>query len=1236
MTVIIKGIEDPQFGERALAIHPAISPGADAAERDAQAWRRRSRYFSGRSVTDRALNADQRHVQGALVTSAQRLASGVVAGLEAHVEGERLEPRLHIAPGIGLTVTGEDVRVPLPLEIDARALIVDDGVAELRSLGEHLDADPTDARIYVLQLRPAVLHRVGESDPNDPCEVDPAELAFQDEQLVDGCRVRLRPLPESLWPAPTTPPRWRNALAHAVFEAEAALPRGTHFPFEHGGLAIGLLGFPQGDAPAFLDIHTVARMGGHASGRHGSWGAPGTSRLWQARFEQFLTQLRETDMNGLIAAGLDTQFRWLPPVGMLPPGSVDLRGDRGEPDYPLPHPTILPADFVLEAVPVELEGLDEYLHAGAFQAPLDLLAQEQIQVLVPIPQQHFDPDLLIVEDETPDEFRETIELFLLRLNHRLGRRFSVRIYARHLADHLFGEPTSHALDPDAVAGEIDAYFPVDAILEARGELLPPPESTAAEITRERLLKLVATMSDAVGVLDDGDSKNPLAALLNAIMVENGRPEPDLLGDTLPHSQLPHNYVGRRFGGAGLVGFGNALARRLVLAAERIEVAFTRVQAELHGLRAYMVGEDAAHQLLSSPVVAAIARRSIEPASAPTLSTFKRFILSQEASLVVDPNDSDTLNVVTAGIPTGGKQISSSILFGQDLMARLQRPVALDSAETARRAKIAALQSLLFIHSELGLSLHGLDFPVLRRPHITPPLVQDEAITIDHIATAIDQWLHLNEWPHDDIEAGSAETVFFAQSVRSLEELVAALRIGEARLTAYEAVLDLTRAEVDTLRAIHSSTTQRLAQLQDEISELRHDVRVARALEREDVARAIRLNTRRRQVIDEHVPFLVFRRPRTTDATRSVPSVQLQPGRASAAVPECLAAEFEAPEQLRVMIDLVREMPLRWLVVGPELAARINRWPALRQLAEVAWHRANNPEPFDYDAFDGPAFTDRVGARLRGLYHAQRDAFVALRLSAGAWLGTQAHMQFAWHRLLQTVQRNATVNDLLLSPHGRQDVMRDMSEVLTDLYRVAACIYVRLRAVPPIVRLGWVELVSEEDDDPIDLDDLSILPAWESVDRVDRRELQTLVDWLFDQFSTEHDGARDFVQDLVRVALLSSAHAPVQQVLDAQIVNPRPVTRGGRIDLRLDHRRVRVGMHVLLYADASRSRAVGHGIIDDLAQGLASVRVIETELDRAVSPARALVSEPSAGPRVILGDGSAVQIGVASRFSRSEG
>jgi len=1226
---------DPALGERALAVHPPIAPGGDAADFDAQGWGRRTRYVAGRSVTDRALQTDQRHVEGHIPTAGQRLAPGVVVGLEVTIEGTRAQPVLHIAPGIGVCLNGEDVRVMHPVEIPAGVLWVtsptDD---EPQRLADLLASDLAGARGLIVQLRPVVVERTGVDDADDPCEVDPEAIAFTDEQLVDGCRVRLYALDLASGLAGDN---FRNQVAYAVFEREAELGM-EQLPWQPGGLPIALLGFPPGaGADPFVDIHAAARRGGQANPRQPRVPSTGTPALWQARFEQFIAQVADSDIEELTTNGLDGQFRWLPPVGMLPPGTIDVRGDIGEPDFPLPAPTIFPEEFVLEAVPVEIEALDEYLRASASLAPFDTLRQEQVQVLVPVPQRHFDPDLLIVEDETPDEFRDAIERFLLVLNHRLGRRRFVRAAERYVERALHGRDLSFAEEPTAVSGEVPAFFPVDQVLVEAGLPVPAAETMVGGEVTPRLIDLLTQMYNAVGGPANGSPINPLSAVLRAAALYHGvEPPPVTALQQNTSAELADFFIEHRFGGKGLVGFTNFCVRQLVLASERITLAFERLQAELHRIRQYVSGAQVADQLASSPIISAVAIRDRSAQPPLRLTAFAAALRSTEGEPVLPGEQKVFTTVPTQGIATGGRAIASSVLFNRNLLQRLDSsPPSFDASANADRATREALRTILHIQDDLGLSLDGIVFPerLFNRANTDPQLPNGAPVTIEVVRNEIGRWLNKGIWEHefDGDGAKVSEADFFGNAVRRLEEMVAVLRIAEARLTAYEAVVNLMRDEIAERRAVATMIADRLAELQDEIEELRHDVRVARALEREEMTRAVRVNQRRAQVIAEHVPFLVFRRPRSVEAVRVPPSVPLATASDPEIVPDCLDEQIIPPEQLSAMLDLIRELPVNRLKIGPGVVQQFDRLPQLLALADFVRHAAVTRPPVFYDPFAGELFSDKTGAALRARYSAHREINGRLRTARGQQLSTIAYRTHSWSRLQAFVQETATIGDISSAPHVDLRRIQPLAKELDHIARVAACLYERFKAVLPVVRLAWVRQVSEEDEDVVRLDDLSVLPSWERVDRIHRRDLQSLIDWLFNRFDPEHDDGIAYVSDLVRVALLLSGHAPVQRVLDAVVVGPRPVSMGGIVRLQIDPARVRVGMHVELFADATRKITVAAGIIDDLAEGVVAVKLVSTTAG-AVRPTHALISDPATGPTVKLAGGRRQSVGLASKLS----
>jgi hypothetical protein len=1223
VTTIVRGIPDPVASERVLDVHPALAPYVEAA------WRKRTNFFPGRSVNDLALTAEQAERGGRLASGAQGLAPGVVVGLEASLEGAGELLTLHVAPGLGLSITGEDARLTRPLEVRALDLVVDDE-ATLRDV---LADAGTEARAFVVQLRPITVDQVGEHDPDDPCEIDPTELAFQDELTVDGCRVRLRALAV---PLPAAGPRFRNELAHAVLAAEAALPPGQVPAWAPGGVPIALLAFPGGGAAPILDLHAVARDGGGALGPRplreatdlvvsgAGWGA---ERLWQARFQQFLAELREADFEALRTAGLAARFRYLPPVGMLPTDAIDVRGDRGEPDLPLPAPPILPASFVIEAVPVELESLDDFLRAGAFQAPIDLGAAEQVQILVPVPQQHFDPDLLLVEDETPDEFRVVIQHFLLRLNHRRGRRFWVRLHDRVLADFVSNEGRDYPPEPDAIDGELSYAFPTDADLPSWEEV-PPPEQMYAHTLPDELRALGVKMDESVGA--GPPERRLLAVLLFHIANDHGfvgPDRPDISSFNITRDELVKRFMLTRFGGRGLAGFVESLGRRLINAAEKLDLSFARLESELFRLRAFMAGEEAATQMATSPALAAVSTRSLARPTPIRLEQFRRNVFLDVGRRQVTPAATE-VHIPSSSVPTGDREVATAVVFGKNIFQRLTSSVATDAKESARRTRIAAYRTLIALHDS-GLALDGLLFPGFMETLPVPgqPLPRDRTETIDRIRGFVQSFEIDGTWIHDPPEPSSDEAGFFAGAVRSLEQTIAGIRLAEARLTAFEAVMTIARDKLGEVTATWDQVRRRLAELEDDIAEIRQDIRVARVLEREESARARATNAQRRQVIAEHVPFLLLRRPRTTDGMLPVPSYAAQPAVRPDAVPASLAADFEAPEQLRAMVDLLKDARIEWVKAARELVRGINRWAALQQLVEVAAHRARFPEPLGYAPFEGAAFTDRTGLRLRALFVEQRRVADAVRQRAGTLLDARSHRQLSWNQLLVLAEQLATVNDLLLARHGRQDVANKMADELTNVYRVSASLFEHFRRVPPIIRLAWVEALSENDAQ-VDLRNLSVLPSWGQVHRVARGEMQSLVDWLYGRVDERHLDALSFMNDLVRVTLLLSSHAPVNRILGAQVLEPRPVSQGGRINLRLDPLTVRVGMHVLLYDALERGRVVARGVIEDLGEGVAAVQVVSTEQRQAVTPLRAEVAEPARTPRVRLHDGNEVSVGFA--------
>ena len=1246
MTTVIHGLPKPLPGERVLRVHPTIAPEVINAN-----WRRRSNFFTGRSVSPKALQVDQAEHAGRLAASGQLLSTGVVAGLEVTVEQENDGSwTLEVAPGLGITVSGEDVRLIRPLRLPVNVLSVTltrGGVTENHTIGEWLAlVTPPTPMAVVLFLEPIETRRVGDVDPGDACELDSNDIAFEDEQLVDGVRLRATELP---LPSPlANEAHWRNQLAYEVFRQEAALGPGQVMPWEGSGVGVGLLGIRSVTSIRFVDVHAIAREGGQLNRRRTLIGNPGTRQLWQARVRQFIDELAEVGLGPVTDAGLGSRFRFLPPVGTLPSEvmfpradgvvALDVRGDRGEPHLPLPTSPLFPAGFVVEAVPVELESLDDFLRGAANMAPFDLQAFEQVQVLVPVPQQHFSPDLLRVEDETPDEFREAIRLFLLRLNHRLGRRADVRDGEQRLQDALFGSTPDHPdPDPAAVKGEADSRFPEDDDLPD-GEIIPPPEERFADTIRTDILALGQRIARIV-------KPNPFAFLVERLRAESANELPA----TVPLVGIPEaaqRFVNDKSGGQGLVGFVQQTSKKLLAASEALDVSFTRTANELFRVRSLVSGEVEATQLASSPALPFVVKNRLTAVTPAQLSQFKTFIFPPPntpprpvpSKPVVRPVQSQSIRI------SGAEDVPAAFVFTRTIRDRLQAPLVLDAQDGAERAKRAVFRALITIHDS-GLSLDELDFPgflvdpaaiLTGDPPLTPPTVPIASLVarsvnirwvrrflefFDNPATGAEPY-----WPHDRLESGGDdESSFAATAIGSIEKTIAALRVAEGRLAAFDRGLTLARERMNVDLGTWDRLQRRLRELEDEIADFRNDVLVARALEQEEIARARRVNAERNQVLRDHVAFLVFRRPRTVDGLLASPTHVGAPALIPDPVPACLNSDFEAPDQLRGMVDLLREAPLVWSTLGTKLLPHINRQVALRQIAAVALHRAANPAPISYNPFDNSAFTDETGQRVRQVYESRREALAELRTNRLRF-DLAFFLRFSWIGLIPALLPIATLNDLILTTHGRQEVSNQIARHLDDINRVVACFFEHLRRVTPFTRLQWMEQLSQAQT-PVDLRQLSVLPDWETVDPSEQRGMQGFVNWLYQQIRVEQPDAVQFMHDLVRMTILLASHGPINQALAARPVNVRAVSAGGVIEIGIEAERIRVGMQVLLFEADAAVPAVGQGVIEDLSQGVATVRVARTESDRSILPVRAQLVEQDRNPGVELATGVVASIGV---------
>lgn len=488
-------IDQPLPGERVVALSPEH---ANAAATD---WRRRPNLFAGRALTAPTLEQRQRWQAGRIALRAQAFTPGVAQGLdvtwtvEAAGDGA-VVARLQVAPGRALTVRGEDVVLAAPVDVRVGDLPV---VAEPAVFDADAPTDPVPGGLGVLRPRvvgptrlgaltagrPDLLPSVGvlvlqpvvtdrsDADPTDPCDRcgcgDASDLSpdsVEDWRIADGVRLLWYAWPDEWRALPPDTVRRRNALAHLVFDAEAALGDGEALPWEIWGAPIAIVGVNAAWEPVMVDRATVVRHGGRARYPRLTLGADGRiavgdrrQGLWQARIEQLAEQLAEQTMTTSDPAALREAFGRLPPAGLLPPQALNLEVLPLNLASETLQSRFFPPGFELDAVPVPIEQLDVAVREAAALAPIDFSSAERVRVLVPVTQASFEPRLLFEETVAP-EFQETVDRFALVRARTLGARQGLRHAVGALTKAVQGTAaTVPAIEADPLALEPEDLTP---------------------------------------------------------------------------------------------------------------------------------------------------------------------------------------------------------------------------------------------------------------------------------------------------------------------------------------------------------------------------------------------------------------------------------------------------------------------------------------------------------------------------------------------------------------------------------------------------------------------------------------------------------------------------------------------------------------------------------------------------------------------------------------------------------
>jgi hypothetical protein len=509
---IVSGIDIPLADEHVIGTDPALTASVSGF------WRRRINPFTGRSLSDRALAAEQDTRAGMQRLRGQSVSAGVIGGLDVLAEAAAFGAApaaavIQVLPGSGLTRAGEDVIVATPRRIALAGLPVyarvdhldaitsgapagstsdapagsDDGsgprfaprprrtgplLGEI--LGQPAAADVPRAAVLVAEPVTAVL----QANPRDTCPPDSRDDPYDDLQRIDGCRLTLYFWPTEVraraggpdYALPVLGPLRRNRIAYDVFRVEIGLTLDDAHPWDSVGVPLAVIGFKEDWTLDFIDRGAVLRLGGRPKPRTSLVPASGTPLLWQARVAQFMEHL--TALPDFLAATFVAAFRQLPPVGFLPVEMVDLVHRRQ---------AVFPAGFSLTVAPVPVEQIGLAVEESAGLVPINLDVPDSVELLVPVPGGVYEPGLLEIATVDPGFSRARARYVADRTDWLVRREL-----VRRRRDLL----------RDAATGQRPAW-PADDLPDA--ETNPYPDSRGP-VTSTRVRRIVAGTETRIALM----------------------------------------------------------------------------------------------------------------------------------------------------------------------------------------------------------------------------------------------------------------------------------------------------------------------------------------------------------------------------------------------------------------------------------------------------------------------------------------------------------------------------------------------------------------------------------------------------------------------------------------------------------------------------------------------------------------------------------------------------------------
>ena len=530
--------------------------------------------------------------------------------------------------------------------------------------------------------------------------------------------------------------------------------------------------------------------------------------------------------------------------------------------------------------------------------------------------------------------------------------------------------------------------------------------------------------------------------------------------------------------------------------------------------------------------------------------------------------------------------------------RLKPAPAVQALEYAIASKGAVLQTLRRLMEAgtagtasrpPGVPLADLGVPGFgMRTSATPPptlatLLEDQKKpdpnTRDYVD--LDVMLEQSESKH--------ESDYFTAAVNAIDNAIALMRLVEGRIALYESLADRVREVRNEVLALTNSAGALLRSIDVEVEEARHDIATAQMLLDEETTRVGALNARRAAILADHVGAIGYRRVREADTGMRAPMQDLLSGLATPPVAACRRDHPDTPDELKRYTALLGDAPVKWF---PRIAAEVERIDRIDAAKEALEHSRRLASVAAALAFETRSITALAGSArfLVGAMQAmqaQQQTLVERRLTrlAVAPLAARALTLTEVHTEIKEV---STLSDLSAGKHRNPALTALAAAEISGFAEIGACLHAGFADVAPVIRLAWAEILSEFDR-PADLRNLAGLPRWGDLPRQERKNLQTLVNYLASRIDQGNAKAVAYVNDLVRVAMLLAAHSPIDRLIPARLVSEAPAVIGSRLTLAVDTREARKGM-VALIRDAS-DRLISKAVIDDIGDGKAGARIV---------------------------------------------